>query len=182
MAFASIPASNLDKNGMVAPSLIVTCLLKHMLHWKAMARYGYFLAVTKLKSIGDGDFEELSGFVLFPVAFNCRTFLPVDGEVMLGVVYKIRRPGAFLKCGPMNYIYLSAQKMPDYHYVDGEKPHFLDDNLSRIEDGVVIRFVVFCKRWGNQVQDIGREFMILASLEGDSLGPISLPGTDGLEL
>ncbi|KAK3009181.1 hypothetical protein RJ639_013521 [Escallonia herrerae] len=182
MALASIPARNLDKNGMVAPSLIVTCLLKHMLHWKAMERYGYFLAVTKLKSIGDGEFQELSRLVLFPVAFNCRTFLPVDGEVMLGVVYKIRRPGAFLKCGPMNFIYLSAQKMPDYHYVDGEKPHFLDDNLSRIEDGVVIRFVVFCKRWGNKVRDIGREFMVLASLEGDSLGPMSLPGTDGLEL
>ncbi|KAK3008599.1 hypothetical protein RJ639_014718 [Escallonia herrerae] len=160
-----VPESNLDKNGMVAPSLIVMCLLKHMLHWKAMARHGYFLAVTKLKSIGDGQFEELSGFLLFPVAFNYRTLLPVDGEVMVGVVYKICRPGAFLKCGPMNYICLSAQKMPDYHY-----------------DGVVIRFVVFCKRWGNQVRDIGREFMILASLEGDSLGPISLPGTDGLEL
>ncbi|KAK2972935.1 hypothetical protein RJ640_021992 [Escallonia rubra] len=171
-----IPAQDIDKNGKVALSSVATCLLKCVLELKAAERCGYFLAVTKLKSIGKG--YEFSGSCYFRVDFNCRTFLPVDGEIMVGVVSAIDIFGAYLKCGPMNYVYLPAHKMPGFHLVDGKNPHFLADNLSRIENGDMIRCKVFAVRWIEKIRHIEREFIILASLEGDGLGPISLPGSD----
>uniref|UniRef100_A0A5B7BQD2 DNA-directed RNA polymerase subunit n=1 Tax=Davidia involucrata TaxID=16924 RepID=A0A5B7BQD2_DAVIN len=177
-----IPAKNLDRNGLVPRSSIVSCLLKDLLIWKATEEYGYFLTVTKLKSIGNQEFEESSRDIICPVAFFCRTFLPVNGEIMLGVVHTVHRHGVFLKCGPMKYIFLSARKMPNYYYVDGKNPLFLSNDLSRIEYDVVIRFMVFGVRWTKKKWEIEREFMILASLEGDCLGPISLPGSNGMDL
>ncbi|KAA8548751.1 hypothetical protein F0562_000435 [Nyssa sinensis] len=177
-----IPAKNLDRNGLLARSSIVSCLLKYLLFWKATEEYGYFLAVTKLKSIGNQEFQESSRDILLPVAFSCRTFLPVNGEIMLGVVRAIATHGVFLKCGPMKYIFLSARKMPNYYYVGGKNPFFLSDDLSRIEYNVVIRFVVFAVRWTKKKWEIEREFMILASLEGDCLGPMSLSGSDEMDL
>ena len=74
---------------------------------KSTEEHGYFLAVNELKSIGNGEFEEESKDLLFPVTFYCRTFLPVKGEIMFGVV--------FFSCGPMKCIYLSTQKMPNFY-------------------------------------------------------------------
>ncbi|CAK9148321.1 unnamed protein product [Ilex paraguariensis] len=177
-----IPAKSLDRSGLVPQSTIVTCLLKQLLNCKAAEECGYFLAVTNLKSIDNGKFNDSDKYLLFLVTFCCRTFLPVNGEVMLGVVQSIHRRGVFLKCGPMKYVYLSARKMPNYYYVDGKNPYFISDDLSRIENDVVIRFMVFGVRWTTKNQQVEREFMILATLEGDRLGPISLPGSDELGL
>ncbi|KAK3043475.1 hypothetical protein RJ639_002054 [Escallonia herrerae] len=170
-----IPAKDIDKNGKVALSSVATCLLKCVLELKAAERCGYFLAVTKFKSIGKG--YEFSGSCYFRVDFDCRAFLLVDGEIMVGVVYKIHRSGAILKCGPMNHVYLPVRKMPGFHFVDGKNPHFLADNLSRIENDVKIRGKVFAARWIEKIRHIEREFIILVSLEGDGLGPMSLPGS-----
>ncbi|THF95067.1 hypothetical protein TEA_000162 [Camellia sinensis var. sinensis] len=179
----AIPTKSLDRNGVVPQSSVVTGLLKELLLIKSTEEHGYFLAITELKSIGNGEFEDESGDVLFSVAFHCRTFLPVNGEIMLGVVHKIHRRGVFLRCGPMKYIYLSAQKMPNFYYAQWKtREIFINDDHSRIENDVVIRFVVFAVRWRKKHWDIERDFMILASLEGDCLGPVSLPGSDELEL
>ncbi|KAL6989815.1 hypothetical protein U1Q18_015565 [Sarracenia purpurea var. burkii] len=179
----AIPTKSLDRNGLVAHSSVVSCLLKELLLMKSTEEHGYFLAVTGLKSIGNGVFEEESRDILFPVAFYCRTFLPVNGDIMLGIVHKIHTRGVFLRCGPMKYIYLSAQKMPNFYYVQWKtREIFMNDDFSRIEKGVVIRFVVFATRWMKKHWDIEREFTILASIEGDCLGPVSLPGSGELGL
>lgn len=177
-----VPLKDLDKNELVPQSLIITRLLKQMLNWKSTEEHGYFLAVTKLKSIGSGEVEDSSRYILFPIIFRCRMFLPMNGEIMLGVVYRINRYGVFLRSGPINCVYLSAQKMSNYYYVDEENPFFLSNDLSRIENDVVIRFMVFGKRWTLKNRFVEREFMILATLEGNCLGPIALPGYDGLAL
>lgn len=87
------PINSLDGNGLVAHSSVVTSLLKELLLVKSTKDHGYFLAITKLKSIGNGEIEEESSDIFFPVAFFCRTFLPVKGDVMLGVVHKIYKKG-----------------------------------------------------------------------------------------
>ncbi|XP_057475798.1 DNA-directed RNA polymerase V subunit 7-like isoform X2 [Actinidia eriantha] len=178
----AISIKSLDRNGVVNQSSVVTRLLKELLLLKSTEEHGYFLAVTKLKSIGNGEFEEESRDIRFPVSVVCRTFLPVRGDIMLGVVHKIYRSGVFLQCGPMKFIYLSARKMPNFYHVQWKtKEVFMNDNLSRIENDVVIRFVVFATRWRKKDWNIEREFMILASIEGDGLGPVSLPGSDALD-
>ncbi|ONI26518.1 hypothetical protein PRUPE_1G030200 [Prunus persica] len=175
----AVLAENLDRDKLVSSRFIVTRLLEGLLSEKADEDLGYFLAVTGIKRIGKGEVVHNSGDVFFPVVFNCRMFLPRKGEILEGVVDHVHRLGVFLRCGPVKYVFLSARKMPNYRYVVGEKPVFLHDDLARIEKDVVVRFEVFGVRWMRR-EDITKEFMMLATLQGDLLGPVT--GPDGLDL
>lgn len=162
---------------------IVTCLLENLLKEKANKDHGYFLAVTSLKSIGKGVVKNESQCVSFPITFICRTFLPLEGEILHGVVRHIFRRGLLLKCGPIKYVFLSARKMPTYHYVGGENPVFLSNEFATIGNDVVVRFSVLGVRWIEKRGCIKKEFVMLASLEGNnSLGPISLSDSDEFDL
>ncbi|EYU33001.1 hypothetical protein MIMGU_mgv1a016752mg [Erythranthe guttata] len=99
---------------------------------------------------------------------------------MDGVVYRVIGGGVFIKSGPMSYVYLSDRKMPNYNYVLGENrnPRYVGVDLSRIEIGVLVRFRVLAAKW---VEDKYREFRVLASIDGDGLGPVSMNGFDGVD-
>ncbi|GAA0171130.1 hypothetical protein LIER_41087 [Lithospermum erythrorhizon] len=72
-----------------------------------------------------------------------------------------------------------AQTMPNYHFEPGgENKSFLNNDRSRIQIGVAIRFVILAARWAETEGEYG----VLASLVGDSLGPIALAGNDGLDI
>ncbi|XP_048332682.1 DNA-directed RNA polymerase V subunit 7-like [Ziziphus jujuba] len=178
----AVLAENFKKDVPISQGSIITQLLENLLQEKATKDHGYFLSVTSLKRIGKGEVVEESGNVLFPVVFNCRTFLPIKGEILHGVVHHTLRLGVCLRCGPIKYAFLSARKMPRYQFVSGEKPVFLSDELGKIEAGVVVRFVVLDLRWIEKRGRFRKEFVMLASLEGDSLGPIALSGSDELGL
>ncbi|GKU85837.1 hypothetical protein SLEP1_g454 [Rubroshorea leprosula] len=176
-------AGNLDRNGLIPQRSIVNRLLEDLFIEKSSRDHGYFLAVTGLKKIGKGEAVDESGDAFFPVVFNCRTFLPCSGEVLQGFVHHVSTSGVFLRCGPIKYIFLSPRKMPNYHYVPGEKPAFVSDELAKIESGVVVQFVVLAVKWiEKKGTNIRRDFVMLASIEGNSLGPVSLSGSDELEL
>ncbi|KAI3700791.1 hypothetical protein L2E82_45429 [Cichorium intybus] len=174
----SISTKDLDKTGKIPASSIVTKLLKQLTIYKALEEFGYFLGVTKLKAIKNGINHDSKKYIDFLVVFNCRTLLPVKGEVMIGIVHSINRFGVFLKSGPMKVVYLSTRKMPNYYFVDEGEPVFLSNDMSRIENDVVVRFVVFATRWNQRTRDI----RVLASIEGESLGPVSSAGLDGFEV
>lgn len=173
-----ISVKSVDKNKEVLASYIVERLLKQLSNAKA-CEYGYLIAVTKLISIGRGDDKFCSEHILFPVDVCCRTFTPVDGEVMTGLVHNINHRGVFLKSGPMNMVYLSSQMMPNYYYVSGGNAAFVREDSSKIEIGVVVRYIVLAVRW---IQDKWNEFRVLASIASDGLGPVSLNGLDGIDL
>ncbi|KAL0854704.1 hypothetical protein Bca101_059856 [Brassica carinata] len=59
--------------------------------------------------------------------------------------------------------------MPDYKYLPGENPIFMNEKMSRIQVDTLVRFVVIGTKW----MEVEKEFQALASLEGDYLGPIS---------
>ncbi|CAF2073496.1 BnaC01g22970D [Brassica napus] len=59
--------------------------------------------------------------------------------------------------------------MPDYKFIPGENPIFMNENMSRIQVETRVRFVVIEARW----MEVEKEFQALARLEGDNLGPIS---------
>jgi len=172
----AVLAENLDRYGHISQRSIITRLLEDLLGEKASKDHGYFLAVTSLKSIGKGEVVDESGDVFFPVVFNCRTFLPFKGEILQGVVHRIFRHGVFLRCGPIKYAFISARKMPNYQYVAGENPVFLSNELAKIENDVVVCFMVLGVSWIEKRGDFTKEFVMLAGIEGDSLGPISLSG------
>ncbi|KAL1804001.1 hypothetical protein ACET3Z_032648 [Daucus carota] len=181
--YVVVRLAELDENKQVPQNLIVTRLLKQMMHVKSTEEIGYLLAVTKLKRIGTGLVLDSPDCVLFPVCVQCRTFLPMSGEIMYGVVYKINMYGVFIKRGPMRFIYLSARKMPGYSYVDDDQnPFFVSTDGSRIELDVVLSFIVYGTRWTQRNNYAEREYMIVASLDGNGLGPMALSGHDDLDL
>ncbi|KAI7981781.1 DNA-directed RNA polymerase V subunit 7 [Camellia lanceoleosa] len=77
---------------------------------------------------------------------------------MLGVVHKVHRRRVLLRCEPMKYIYLSAQKMPNFYYAQWKtREIFINDDHSRIENDMVICFVVFIVKWRKKHWDIERD-------------------------
>ena len=169
--------------------LIMTRLLEDLLSERVSKDHGYYLGVTSLQQICKGEIVEESGDVSFPVVFKCRTFLPCEGEILQGVVYQVLNLGVLLRCGPIKYAYLSALKMPGYRYVSSRKKlgpgrnrRFVSEEHGTIENGVVVCFTVLAVRWEDEIGPVKNEFQMLVSLEGDFLGPISLPGSDDLDL
>ncbi|KAH0993874.1 hypothetical protein GBA52_005357 [Prunus armeniaca] len=93
-----------------------------------------------------------------------------EGEVLLGVVQDVLRYGVFLQCGPAETVFLSNKNMPDYRYVRGDNPMFLNDKLSsKMERDTVVRFVVIGTQWLPEK----REFRAVVGLDADYLGPVS---------
>lgn len=164
-----LPAENLDAKGLMLQKAIITRLMADFAAKRASKDLGYFLAVTTVASIGEGKVRQQSGDVLFPVDFSCITFKMLTGEVLEGIVHKILKHGIFLRCGPAESVYLSHQKMDDYQYVPGENPYFMNSKSSKIEKGVVVRFLVI----GEKFIEAEKDFRAVVTLEGDYLGPIS---------
>ncbi|CAM8937218.1 unnamed protein product [Rhodiola kirilowii] len=163
-----IPADKLEAKGLMLQSSIIECLLEDFATKKATNDLGYFTALTTLENIGDGKVRHNSGDILFPVVFNCISFKLFRGEIIQGEVDKILKHGVTLKCGPVEYCYLSHQKMSGFNYVPGENPVFMSDKLAKIDKGVALRVMVLGTRW----IEAERKFMALVSLDGDFLGPV----------
>ncbi|PIA45211.1 hypothetical protein AQUCO_01700625v1 [Aquilegia coerulea] len=163
-----IPPENFDAKGVMLQRAIIVRLMDGFAGRKATKDHGYFLALTSLTSIGEGKVRQDSGGVLFPVVFNCMTFKPFKGEILKGVVNKVMKQGIFLTCGPIENVYIPALTMPDYEYIQGENPVFMNNSLSKIEIDVELRFVVMGTKW----IESKREFQVLGSLKIDFLGPV----------
>lgn len=164
-----IPAENMDAKGLILKRAILVELLDAFASKKATKELGYYVAVTTLEKIGEGKIREHTGEVLFPVMFSGMTFKIFKGEIIHGVVHKVLKHGVFMRCGPIENVYLSYTKMPDYKYVPGENPIFMNEKTSRIQVETTVRVVVIGIKW----MEAEREFQALASLEGDYLGPLS---------
>lgn len=162
-----IPPEKLAPDGLSLQKAIIIRLLDIFATKKAVKDLGYLLAVTTLEKIGEGKIREHKGDILFPVEFSCLTFKMFKGEILEGVVHRILKHGVFLICGPVDKIYLSHQKMPDYHYVPGENPTFRS-STSLIEKDVVVRFRVI----GEKYVETEGEFQAVVGLDGDFLGPV----------
>ena len=126
---------------------IISRLLNDFSVKNATKDEGYFLAVTTLEKIGEGKVEQLTRDVLFPVVFNAITFKIFKGEILEGVVHKVLKHGVFMRYGPIENVYLSNFKMPDYVYVPGENPCFMSDKMYKIGKDVRVRFVVIATNW-----------------------------------
>ncbi|KAK7252029.1 hypothetical protein RIF29_35710 [Crotalaria pallida] len=164
-----ISAASLQPASLMLQRAILIRLVSDFATKKATKDLGYYLAVTTLESIGEGKVRQHTGDVLFPVVFNAITFKILKGEILEGVVHKVLKHGVFMRCGPIENVYLSNLKMPDYHYVPGENPCFMNGKMSKIGKDVVVCFVVIGTKW----MEAERDFQALVSLEGDYLGPIS---------
>lgn len=160
-----IPAEDMDMKGLLQRSIIIR-LLDDFASKKATKDLGYFVALKDLEEIGEGRIRGNNGEVVFPVVFTGVTFKIFKGEILNGVVHKVFKSGVLLRSGPCETVYLSNLKMPGYDYIHGEDPIFVNQNLSRIQIGSTVRFVVLAVDW----REAEKDFIVLASLVGDYLG------------
>lgn len=164
-----IPPDRLDPKGLLLHKSIILHLLEDVAGRKASKEHGYYIAVTALNSVTEGRVEELTGSVIFPVSFSCIALKPCKGEILVGAVDKVLRHGLFLKCGPIENIFLSEKKMEDYRFCMGEEASFVNDKQgSKMENGSTVRFKVLGTKW----TEWDRGFQMLATLAGDFLGPV----------
>ncbi|ESQ56150.1 hypothetical protein EUTSA_v10026282mg [Eutrema salsugineum] len=169
---------------------IISRLLNDLIGETACREHGFYLGITALKSISNNNSNNNNNnndhqeqVLSFTVSFTCRTFLPAKGDILQGVVYKVYLTGVFIRSGPLRNAYLSRLKMPGYRYLpaaesEDEKPCFQKDDLTKIAAEVVVRFEVYAVRFEDGVDTEGNDVQVLATMEDDSLGPISLTGSD----
>nr|GME07477.1 DNA-directed RNA polymerase V subunit 7-like [Ipomoea batatas] len=180
---AVFPVEEIPAGGYISTSAVVGRVLTELRCNKAGEGCGYILSVTRVISIGKPKLSSAAAArksVLVPVKFRFRSFFPTAGETMFATVYRVMQRGVFLSFGPMKYIYLHPSKMPKFRYIDSpERPCFEREDLARIEKDVVVCLKVVAVRWS----DVGmgkRGFQVIATVDGDSLGPVSLAG-DGFD-
>lgn len=54
-------------------------------------RHGFVVAITGIESIGKGLIRDGTGFVTFPVKYQCVVFRPFKGEILEAVVTLVNK-------------------------------------------------------------------------------------------
>ncbi|KAL0907407.1 hypothetical protein M5K25_021818 [Dendrobium thyrsiflorum] len=157
-----LPPNLLDpRGGLLLRKAIIERLLNDISRKKASEEHGYYVAVSTLNSIGDGEVNQLTGEVHFPVSFNCTTTKPYKGEILIGTIDKVRRQGIFLISGPIQNIFLSEKTMKDYKFSNIEEPIFVNTNgQTKMEKDSNVRFRIVGVKW----IESDREFQVLATI------------------
>jgi DNA-directed RNA polymerase II subunit RPB7 len=57
-------------------------------------RHGFVVAITGVEDIGKGLIREGTGYVTFPVKYQCVVFRPFKGEILEAVVTMVNKVGA----------------------------------------------------------------------------------------
>ncbi|XP_024028122.1 DNA-directed RNA polymerase II subunit RPB7 isoform X2 [Morus notabilis] len=77
-------------------------------------RHGFVVAITGIENIGKGLIRDGTGFVTFPVKYQCVVFRPFKGEILEAVVSMVNKMGFFAEAGPVqifvsNHVYYSFE-------------------------------------------------------------------------
>ncbi|XP_047052649.1 DNA-directed RNA polymerase II subunit RPB7-like [Lolium rigidum] len=64
-------------------------------------RHGFVVAITGVEEVGKGLIREGTGFVTFPVKYQCVVFRPFKGEILEAVVTMVNKMGFFAEAGPV---------------------------------------------------------------------------------
>ncbi|KAI8536145.1 hypothetical protein RHMOL_Rhmol10G0233600 [Rhododendron molle] len=64
-------------------------------------RHGFVVAITGIESVGKGLIRDGTGFVTFPVKYQCVVFRPFKGEILEAVVTMVNKMGFFAEAGPV---------------------------------------------------------------------------------
>ena len=59
-------------------------------------RHGFVVAITGVEDIGKGLIREGTGYVTFPVKYQCVVFRPFKGEILEAVVTMVNKVGCLL--------------------------------------------------------------------------------------
>ncbi|KAI3446837.1 hypothetical protein Pfo_003502 [Paulownia fortunei] len=117
-------------------------------------RHGFIVAITGIESVGKGLIRDGTGFVTFPVKYQCVVFRPFKGEILEAVVTMVN------KLIPDDMEFQSGD-MPNYTTSDGS---------VKIQKDSEVRLKII----GTRVD--ATEIFCIGTIKDDFLGVISDPG------
>ncbi|XP_028071809.1 DNA-directed RNA polymerase II subunit RPB7-like isoform X2 [Camellia sinensis] len=117
-------------------------------------RHGFVVAITGIENVGKGLIRDGTGFVTFPVKYQCVVFRPFKGEILEAVVTMVN------KLIPDDMEFQSGD-MPNYTTSDGS---------VKIQKESEVRLKII----GTRVD--ATEIFCIGTIKDDFLGVISDPG------
>ncbi|TVU19308.1 hypothetical protein EJB05_35449, partial [Eragrostis curvula] len=145
-------------------------------------RHGFVVAITGVEDIGKGLIREGTGYVTFPVKYQCVVFRPFKGEILEAVVTMVNKVeplassspvvmGFFAEAGPVQ-IFVSNHLIPDdMEFQSGDVPNYTtSDGSVKIQKESEVRLKII----GTRVD--ATEIFCIGTIKDDFLGVISDPG------
>lgn len=134
-------------------------------------RHGFVVAITGVEDIGKGLIREGTGYVTFPVKYQCVVFRPFKGEILEAVVTMVNKMGFFAEAGPVQ-IFVSNHLIPDdMEFQSGDVPNYTtSDGSVKIQKESEVRLKII----GTRVD--ATEIFCIGTIKDDFLGVISDPG------
>uniref|UniRef100_A0A452Z2F5 DNA-directed RNA polymerase subunit n=1 Tax=Aegilops tauschii subsp. strangulata TaxID=200361 RepID=A0A452Z2F5_AEGTS len=110
-------------------------------------RHGFVVAITGVEDIGKGLIREGTGFVTFPVKYQCVVFRPFKGEILEAVVTMVNKMGFFAEAGPVQ-IFVSNHLIPDdMEFQSGDVPNYTtSDGSVKIQKESEVRLKIIGTR------------------------------------
>ncbi|KAH7572904.1 hypothetical protein JRO89_XS03G0031500 [Xanthoceras sorbifolium] len=110
-------------------------------------RHGFVVAITGVDSIGKGLIRDGTGFVTFPVKYQCVVFRPFKGEIVEAVVSMVNKMGFFAEAGPVQ-IFVSNHLIPDdMEFQSGDMPNYTtSDGSVKIQKDSEVRLKIIGTR------------------------------------
>ncbi|GFZ13272.1 DNA-directed RNA polymerase II [Actinidia rufa] len=117
-------------------------------------RHGFVVAITGIENVGKGLIRDGTGFVTFPVKYQCVAFRPFKGEILEAVVTMVNK------------------LIPDdMEFVSGDVPNYTtSDGSVKIQKDSEVRLKII----GTRVD--ATEIFCIGTIKDDFLGVISDPG------
>ncbi|KAJ0083593.1 hypothetical protein Patl1_31248 [Pistacia atlantica] len=125
-------------------------------------RHGFVVAITGVDNIGKGRIRDGTGFVTFPVKYQCVVFRPFKGEILEAVVTMM---GFFAEAGPVQ-IFVSNHLIPDdMEFQSGDAPNYTtSDGSVKIQKDSEVRLKII----GTRVD--ATEIFCIGTIKDDFLG------------
>ncbi|KAM7496496.1 hypothetical protein LguiA_020910 [Lonicera macranthoides] len=110
-------------------------------------RHGFVVAITGIESVGKGLIRDGTGFVTFPVKYQCVVFRPFKGEILEAVVTMVNKMGFFAEAGPVQ-IFVSNHLIPDdMEFQTGDMPNYTtSDGSVKIQKESEVRLKIIGTR------------------------------------
>ncbi|KAJ6949915.1 DNA-directed RNA polymerase II subunit RPB7 [Populus alba x Populus x berolinensis] len=103
--------------------------------------------ICGIENIGKGLIRDGTGFVTFPVKYQCVVFRPFKGEILEAVVTMVNKMGFFAEAGPVQ-IFVSNHLIPDdMEFQTGDMPNYTtSDGSVKIQKDSEVRLKIIGTR------------------------------------
>eukprot|EP00897_Mesotaenium_endlicherianum_P004294 jgi/Mesen1/3893/ME000208S02895 len=134
-------------------------------------KHGFVVAVTQVETIGQGIIRDGTGYVTFPVKYQCIVFRPFKGEILEAVVTTVNKMGFFAEAGPVQIFVSNHLIQDDMNFVSGDTNSYqTSDGRWRVQKDSEIRVKIV----GTRVD--ATEIFCIGTIKDDFLGLVGDSG------